>query len=72
MSTNDKNGELVPSNVPPAFANWLRVVSGYVSSVKFGTVQIVIHDSRVTEVVRSERVRFDRGSAARSEPEIME
>jgi hypothetical protein len=38
---------------------WFRLVRQNVSSLKFGTVQITVHDSRVTQVERSEKVRLD-------------
>jgi hypothetical protein len=39
---------------------WLELVRQQVSSLKFGTVQITVHDSRVTQVERVERVRLER------------
>jgi hypothetical protein len=39
---------------------WLELVRQQVSSLKFGTVQITVHDSRVTQVERVEKVRLDR------------
>jgi hypothetical protein len=38
---------------------WFRLVRQHVGSLKFGTVQITVHDSRVTQVERSEKVRLD-------------
>jgi hypothetical protein len=42
---------------PPS---WLAVVREQVNSLKYGTVQITVHDSRVTQVERSEKLRMDR------------
>ena len=42
---------------PPS---WLELVRQQVTSLKFGTVQITVHDSRVTQVERLEKVRLDR------------
>jgi hypothetical protein len=39
---------------------WFELVRRQVSSLKFGTVQITVHDSRVTQVERVEKVRLDR------------
>ncbi|MBI5818047.1 MAG: YezD family protein [Verrucomicrobia bacterium] len=39
---------------------WLEVVRQHVDSLRFGVVQIVVHDSRVTQIERTERVRFDK------------
>lgn len=42
---------------------WLELVRRQVVSLKFGTVQITVHDSRVTQVERVEKVRLDRPNA---------
>ncbi len=39
---------------------WLLLVREHVGSLKFGTVQITVHDSRVVQVERVEKLRFDR------------
>jgi hypothetical protein len=38
---------------------WLKLIRQHVATLKFGTVQITVHDSRVTQVERSEKVRLD-------------
>lgn len=43
--------------------NWLEVVRRHVSSLRYGVVQIIIHDSQVTQIEKTERVRFDRAHA---------
>jgi hypothetical protein len=40
--------------------SWLSLVQSQVQSLHFGTVQIVVHDSRVVQIERSEKLRFDR------------
>jgi hypothetical protein len=61
MSSEQQNGTQKPSpakkEVDP---NWLQLVRKQVESLKFGTVQITVHDSQVTEVVRAEKVRLER------------
>jgi hypothetical protein len=44
--------------------SWLSVVQSQVQSLHFGTVQIVVHDSRVVQIERSEKLRFDRAEPA--------
>ena len=41
-------------------SSWLEIVRQQVSSLRFGVVEIVVHDSRVTQIERTERVRLDR------------
>jgi hypothetical protein len=39
---------------------WLKVVYAQVESLKFGTVQITVHDSKVVQIERVEKTRLDR------------
>jgi hypothetical protein len=61
MSTEKKDDrktgtQPVETNQP----DWLALVRQQVDSLKFGTVQITVHDSHVTQVERLEKVRLDR------------
>ena len=38
---------------------WLAVVAEKARSMRYGVVQIVVHDSRVVQIERTERTRFD-------------
>jgi hypothetical protein len=40
--------------------NWLETVRSQVASLRFGVVQIVVHDSQVVQIERTEKVRLDR------------
>jgi hypothetical protein len=51
-----RNKDDADTNLP----SWLELVRQQVTSLKFGTVQITVHDSRVTQVERLEKVRLDR------------
>ena len=39
---------------------WLEFVRQQVASLRFSVVEIVVHDSRVTQIERTERVRFEK------------
>jgi len=39
-------------------ANWLELVAEQVDQLRFGVVQIVVHDSRVVQIERTEKVRL--------------
>lgn len=41
-------------------ADWLEVVQKQVASLRFGVVQITVHDARVVQVETTERLRFDK------------
>lgn len=38
-------------------ADWLEIVRKKVAAIRFGTVQIVVHDGRVTVVEATEKTR---------------
>ena len=44
-------------------AGWLEIVRRQVGSLRFGVVQIVVHDSQVTQIEKTERVRLDKPRA---------
>jgi hypothetical protein len=37
---------------------WLRVVQEKVESLRFGVVQLVVHDGKVTQIERTEKTRL--------------
>ena len=45
-------------------ADWLEIVRKNVSNLRFGSVQITVHDGRVTQIESTEKTRF---AAAREE-----
>lgn len=42
---------------------WLEIVRRQVASLRYGVVQVVVHDSQVTQIEKTERVRLDKASA---------
>lgn len=55
MSTEPKN--LVENSED---LKWLEIVRRHVAALKFGVVEIVVHDSRVTQIEKTERLRLDK------------
>lgn len=39
-------------------AAWIPVLKKQLKSLRFGVVQIVVHDGRVVQIERTERIRF--------------
>jgi hypothetical protein len=39
---------------------WLDLVRQHVGSLRYGVVQIVVHDAQVTQIEKTERVRIER------------
>jgi hypothetical protein len=48
----------MPHNRTQSSADWLELVREKVQSLRFGVVQIVVHDSRVTQIERTEKTRL--------------
>jgi hypothetical protein len=42
---------------------WLEIVRRQVGSLRYGVVQIVVHDSQVTQIEKTERVRLEKSRA---------
>jgi hypothetical protein len=38
---------------------WVEIVREKVASLQYGVVQIVVHNSKVTQIDRTERIRFE-------------
>jgi len=63
IATADKPAEArqsLPDEVLSALARLIR-------EVRFGSIEIVVHEGRVTQIERRERVRFAPSDAARRE-----
>ena len=50
----------IKSAVAEPKPEWLEVVQRQVASLRFGVVQIVIHDSHVKQIEKTERLRLDK------------
>ena len=51
---------LKPVSKELADVNWLEIVRQQVVSLRFGVVEIIVHDSRVTQIEKTERLRLDK------------
>lgn len=43
--------------------DWQDIVRQHVESLRFGTVEIIVHDSRVIQIEKTERVRLGKSGA---------
>ena len=48
-----------PSSIPAVEPEWLALVREKVEGLRFGVVQIVVHDRKVTQIERTEKTRLD-------------
>jgi hypothetical protein len=39
---------------------WLEIVRQHVASLQYGVVEIIVHDSRVIQIEKTERFRLDK------------
>jgi len=54
MTTTASNSPSLPANPP----DWIAVVREKVESLRYGVVQLVVHDGRVTQIERTEKTRL--------------
>jgi hypothetical protein len=57
----------MPHNNKQSSVDWLELVREKVQSLQFGVVQIVVHDSKVTQIERTEKTRLKNDSGPRPE-----
>jgi hypothetical protein len=53
----------MPKSKDPAHdtdARWFNIVRQHVQSLQYGVVQIVVHDGRVMQIERTERMRLEK------------
>jgi hypothetical protein len=49
----------------PAEPDWLELVRAKVRDLRYGVVQLVVHDGRVTQIERTEKTRLGSGREER-------
>lgn len=55
MSTRDSTARIAPWGVPPEV---LGALARLLREVRYGSIEIVVHEGRVTQIERREKVRF--------------
>ena len=56
MSESNKELKAKTNDEP----KWLDLVKQHVSSLRYGVVEIIVHDSHVIQIERTERVRLEK------------
>ena len=54
---NPTDHNTIEASEPPSSA-WLQVVAEKARTMRFGVIQIVVHDSQVVQIERTERTRI--------------
>ena len=52
--------QIKPEHSTKERLDWLEVVRRQVDSLRYGVVQIVVHDSQVTQIEKTERLRLEK------------
>ena len=47
-----------PQSTPPAVPDWVALVREKVTGLRFGLVQLIVHDGRVTQIECTEKTRL--------------
>ena len=53
-------GKPIQTKSEESSLDWLAIVRSHIESLRFGTVQITVHDSKVVQIERNEKTRLDR------------
>ncbi len=56
----------IPKKLPASGSDdlkWLELVIQQVGSLRYGVVEIIVHDSRVIQIEKTERLRLDKADA---------
>jgi len=49
---------ILPPAAGAAEADWIELVRAQVANLRYGVVQLVVHDGRVTQIERTEKLRL--------------
>lgn len=58
MELKNRN-EALSTVVNPNLPDWVEMVRSHVESLRFGLIQIVVHDSRIVQIEKTEKVRLN-------------
>jgi len=61
MKTSRAAEFLAAEKADPSTPTWLDLVARKVESLRFGVVQVIVYDSQVVQIERTERVRIAPG-----------
>jgi hypothetical protein len=66
VSTTTSIDSSSPSSSPSTLPEWIGLVREKVEGLRYGVVQLVVHDGRVTQIERTEKTRLGQGRDAQS------
>ena len=57
----------MPHDNKQSTVDWLELAREMVQTLRFGVVQIIVHDSKVTQIERTEKIRLKTDGGPRPE-----
>lgn len=64
----DGGSERVDRIAVDVSAEWLEALAPWVASLRFGVIQLVVHEGRVVQMERTEKVRFAGSKGTKGNP----
>lgn len=57
------------NNASPDFTQWVNLLEQKIASIRFGSIQIIVHEGRITQIESTEKIRLPNESpGARCQP----
>ena len=58
MTTNDQRSAPIKGNAPPQDKQVLDDIAQALAGLRFGSIEFVVHEGKVTQIERKEKIRF--------------
>lgn len=55
-------------NSVPDFTQWVRLLEQKIASIRFGSIQIIVHEGRITQIESTEKIRLSNESSGGKRP----
>lgn len=68
MSSSDSPASSPSATASSAASDWISLVREKVEGLRFGVVQLTVHDGRVTQIERTEKTRLPAGRDSHGAP----
>lgn len=48
----------LPDSSVPDFTQWVGLLEQKIASIRFGSIQIIVHEGRITQIESTEKIRL--------------
>lgn len=52
----------LPDSSVPDFTQWVGLLEQKIASIRFGSIQIIVHEGRITQIESTEKIRLSHES----------